>query len=29
MPAADLGDLKIYYETEGEGAAILLVPPSW
>src|SRR5712692_10978464 len=29
MPTADLGDLKIYYETQGEGEAILLVPPSW
>jgi 3-oxoadipate enol-lactonase len=29
MPAADLGDLKIYYETQGEGEAVLLVPPSW
>jgi 3-oxoadipate enol-lactonase len=29
MPTADLGDLKIYYETQGEGEAVLLVPPSW
>ena len=29
MPTTDLGDLKLYYETQGEGEAILLVPPSW
>lgn len=29
MPNADLGDLKIYYETQGDGDAVLLVPPSW
>jgi pimeloyl-ACP methyl ester carboxylesterase len=29
MPKADLGDLKIYYETQGEGEPVLLVPPSW
>ena len=29
MPTADLGDLKICYETQGEGEAVLLVPPSW
>jgi pimeloyl-ACP methyl ester carboxylesterase len=29
MPTADLGDLKIHYETQGERESILLVPPSW
>ena len=29
MPIADLGELKIYYETQGQGEPILLVPPSW
>jgi pimeloyl-ACP methyl ester carboxylesterase len=29
MPTADLGDLKICYETQGEGEPVLLVPPSW
>ena len=29
MTKADLGDLKIYYETQGEGEPVLLVPPSW
>ena len=29
MPTADLGDLKLYYETQGEGQVILMVPPSW
>lgn len=29
MSTADLGDLKIHYETQGDGDAVLLVPPSW
>ncbi len=29
MPTADLGDVKIYYESEGNGDAVLLCPPSW
>jgi 3-oxoadipate enol-lactonase len=29
MPTADLGDVKIYYESQGEGEAVLLCPPSW
>ncbi|MBM2805333.1 MAG: Alpha/beta fold hydrolase [Deltaproteobacteria bacterium] len=29
MPTADLGDVKIYYESRGDGAAVLLCPPSW
>ena len=29
MPTADLGDVKIYYESQGSGDAVLLCPPSW
>ena len=29
MPTADLGDVKIYYESQGSGEAVLLCPPSW
>ena len=29
MPTADIGELKIYYESQGSGAAVLLCPPSW
>ena len=29
MPAADLGDVRIYYESQGGGEAVLLAPPSW
>jgi 3-oxoadipate enol-lactonase len=29
MPIADLGDVKIYYESQGSGEAVLLCPPSW
>lgn len=29
MPTADLGGVKIYYESQGDGEAILLCPPSW
>jgi len=29
MPTADLGDVKIYYESHGNGDAVLLCPPSW
>ena len=29
MPTADLGEVKIYYESQGDGDAVLLCPPSW
>lgn len=29
MPKADLGDIEIYYECQGDGEALLLAPPSW
>jgi 3-oxoadipate enol-lactonase len=29
MPTAKLGDVEIYYEEAGRGAAVLLAPPSW
>jgi len=29
MPTADLGDVTIYYESQGTGDAVLLCPPSW
>jgi len=29
MPAADLGGVTIYYETQGAGDPVLLCPPSW
>jgi 3-oxoadipate enol-lactonase len=29
MPTADLGDVKIYFESQGDGEAVLLCPPSW
>ena len=29
MPTADLGDVTIYYESQGAGDAVLLCPPSW
>src|ERR1051325_874704 len=29
MPHVNTGDLDIYYEEQGSGAPILLVPPSW
>jgi pimeloyl-ACP methyl ester carboxylesterase len=29
MPTADLGDVTIYYESQGSGEAVLLCPPSW
>ena len=29
MPKADLGEVKIYYESRGDGEAVLLCPPSW
>ncbi|MBM4296645.1 MAG: alpha/beta fold hydrolase [Deltaproteobacteria bacterium] len=29
MATADLGDIKIYYESQGQGDAVLLCPPSW
>jgi 3-oxoadipate enol-lactonase len=29
MPTADLGDVNIYYESQGSGDAVLLCPPSW
>src|SRR5262245_55625564 len=29
MPTANLGDVTIYYETQGQGDAVLLCPPSW
>jgi len=29
MVTADLGDVKIYYESQGDGEAVLLCPPSW
>ena len=29
MPTADLGEVKIYYESQGDGEAVLLCPPSW
>ena len=29
MPTAELGDLDIYYEEEGSGEPVLLVPASW
>jgi pimeloyl-ACP methyl ester carboxylesterase len=29
MPSAKCGDLEIYYEVQGSGEPVLLVPPSW
>ncbi len=29
MPTGDLGYVKIYYESQGAGEAVLLCPPSW
>ena len=29
MPTALLNDVELYYETEGNGEPVLLVPPSW
>lgn len=29
MPTAELADVKIYYESHGDGEAVLLCPPSW
>ena len=29
MPTAELGNVTIYYESQGEGDAVLLCPPSW
>ena len=29
MPTADLGDVTIFYESQGSGDALLLCPPSW
>lgn len=29
MPTADLGEVRIYFECQGEGEAVLLAPPSW
>jgi hypothetical protein len=29
MPTALLNDVEVYYETEGNGETVLLVPPSW
>ena len=29
MPTAELGDLTIYYESQGTGETVLLCPPSW
>jgi 3-oxoadipate enol-lactonase len=29
MPTADLGGVKIFYESQGVGEAVLLCPPSW
>jgi pimeloyl-ACP methyl ester carboxylesterase len=29
MPTVDLGDVTIYYESQGTGEAVLLCPPSW
>jgi 3-oxoadipate enol-lactonase len=29
MPTAELGDVTIYYESQGTGEAVLLCPPSW
>jgi len=29
MPTADLDNVKIYYESQGSGEAVLLCPPSW
>ena len=29
MPKANLGDVEIYYEVQGEGEPVLLVPASW
>jgi 3-oxoadipate enol-lactonase len=29
MPEANLGDVEIYYEQQGEGEPVLLVPASW
>jgi pimeloyl-ACP methyl ester carboxylesterase len=29
MPTAKVGDIDIYYEDQGQGAPLLLAPPSW
>ena len=29
MPSANLGEVEIYYEENGQGEAVLLAPPSW
>ena len=29
MPSANLGEIEIYYEENGQGEAVLLAPPSW
>lgn len=29
MPSAEIGDIEIYYEEQGQGDAVLLAPPSW
>jgi pimeloyl-ACP methyl ester carboxylesterase len=29
MPTAKVNDVEIYYEAQGQGDAVLLVPPSW
>jgi pimeloyl-ACP methyl ester carboxylesterase len=29
MPTARVGDIDIFYETEGQGEPVLLAPPSW
>ncbi|HSK31453.1 MAG TPA: alpha/beta hydrolase, partial [Candidatus Limnocylindria bacterium] len=29
MPTAKVGDIDIFYETEGQGEPVLLAPPSW
>ena len=29
MPKANLGDVEIYYEVQGEGEPVLFAPASW